>query len=82
MWTNTGLRPARLRSGQVTTTGAFALSLRAGEYFIAAIDQGGATDWMDPRFLEAASAVATRITVAWGETKSVDLSVTAIKVGR
>jgi hypothetical protein len=82
LWTSYGLRPGRLRSAQVPTSGAFTLPIRAGEYFVAAIDQGGPTDWMDPQFLEAAAAGATRITVLPGETKTVDLALTTVKVVR
>ena len=82
LWTNYGLRPGKLRSARVSTSGAYAVALRAGEYFVAAIDQGGPSDWMEPRFLEAASAGATRITVLPSETKTVDLSITTVKVAR
>ena len=82
LWTNYGLRPGRLRSAQIPTSGAYTLPIRAGEYFVAAIDQGGVTDWMDPKFLEAAAAGATRITVLPGDMKTVDLSLTTVKVAR
>jgi hypothetical protein len=80
LWTNYGLRPARLRSGQVSTSGAYGLVVPAGEYFVIALDNGAVADWMDPRFLNAAAAVATRVTVAWAETKAVDLSIANVSV--
>jgi hypothetical protein len=82
LWTNYGLRPARLRSAPFSATGAYSLVLPAGEYFVAAIDPGVAADWMDSRVLEALSATATRVTLAWGETKVIDLSMATVKAGR
>jgi hypothetical protein len=82
MWVNYGLRPSRLQSASVSPAGAYTLALPAGEYFLVAIEPGVTPDWMDPRFLEAASAAATRVTLAWGETKTTDLSIAAVKVNR
>ena len=81
LWTNYGLRPARLRSAQINTGGAFTLPIPAGDYFVVAIEQAS-TDWMDPKFLEAASALASRVPLARAENKSVDLSISTVKVGR
>jgi hypothetical protein len=35
--------------------------------------------WQDAKFLERAAAVATRFTVQWGEARSLDLTLAAIK---
>jgi len=73
-WTHFGIQPTRLRSSPVSTTGTFALrSLPAGNYFIVAVDDDQMDAWKDPAFLEAASRVATRVTLDWGETKIQDL---------
>jgi hypothetical protein len=48
-------------------------TLRPGAYFIAAVAHVENGQWLDPDFLESLRASATRITVAEGETKTVDL---------
>ena len=82
MWTNYGLRPARIKAGPISVTGTYSILLPAGEYYIASIDAGASVDVLDPRFLEAASVGATRITLTLGETKTVDLSQITVKVTR
>jgi hypothetical protein len=81
LWSGNGLRPFRIRSIRVLPAGTFAISsLPAGEYFVVAVDESLANAWQDPRFLEAASGAASRVTLAWGEAKNVDLSIRSIKV--
>jgi hypothetical protein len=36
--------------------------------------------WVDPRFLELAAAVAARVSLAWGDEKTLALKVTPIEV--
>jgi hypothetical protein len=73
-WTNFGNQPSRLRSASVATTGEFTLrTLPAGDYFLIAVDTDQSDSWKDPAFLAAASKVATKISIQWGETKTQDL---------
>jgi hypothetical protein len=51
----------------------------AGDYLVLAVDDESAERWKDPAFLEAASRVATRVSIAWGETKAQDLTVQEVR---
>jgi hypothetical protein len=73
------LRPRRFGSVATDERGAYRISgpqpfrlLPAGEYFLVAVRSIPA-NWTMPDVLEAASRVATRVAVDWGETKVVDL---------
>jgi protocatechuate 3,4-dioxygenase beta subunit len=59
-------------------TGRFNANVqRAGDYLIAAIDSIP-RDWNSPAFLESLTPIATRVTLALGEKKTVDLRVRAL----
>ena len=80
-WTNYGWSPMRLRSAPSGSTGAFTLSgLPAGEYFLIALNAVQAKSRLDPKFLAAAAAQATRISLTWGDKRAQDLVLTEVKV--
>ena len=80
LWTNFGTQPARIRALTATTTGAFFVrGLPAGDYLIVAVDDSQVERWKDPSFFDAASRVASRISIGWGETKTQDLIVQEIR---
>jgi len=54
--------------------------LPEGEYFAVAVDGSQHDAWTNPTFLEAASAVATRISLRWGDKKALDLQVSKVVV--
>lgn len=79
-WTNFGIRPLRLRASAGSTTGAYTLrNLPAGDYLLVAVRDDQIDRRHDPDFLEAASRVATRLTIGWGETKTQSLTLREIK---
>ena len=79
-WTNFGIQSAYIRSSAGSTRGAYTLrGLPAGDYLIVAVDDDLLTRWKDPAFLEAASRIATRMSIAWGDTKTLDLTVQEIR---
>jgi hypothetical protein len=79
-WSNYGFQPERLKTVTTTNLGAFRFqSLPAGDYFAIAVGPDQVDGWKDPAFLDRASRAATRLTVTWGENKSLDLRLTAIK---
>jgi hypothetical protein len=80
-WTAYGLNPLRMRPNPVGTNGAFHYqSLPAGDYFVVGVDPAQSDAWKDPRFLEAAAAVATKVTLVWGETTTVDVKMIQMHV--
>jgi hypothetical protein len=80
-WTDYGFQPARLRSVPVNNDGSYKFqNLPAGEYYLVAVDPSQADEWHDPKFLEAAAKVGTRVSLAWGETKAQDLHLVTVVV--
>jgi hypothetical protein len=80
-WTNYGWRPPRFRTTRAGPTGAFQLAqLPAGEYFLVAVNPAQIDFWSDPQFLAAASIRATRVTLAPGERKTLDVTYADIAV--
>jgi hypothetical protein len=74
-WTNRGLTPMRMGSATASRTGTYTFgSLPAGDYFVAIVDAAQYASRYEPEFFRAASAGATRVTLAWGETKTMDVS--------
>ncbi len=79
-WTKYGLTPARFKSETVTNALTYKIeNLPAGAYCVVAVDSSLMSLWQDPAQLDAASKVATKINIEWGETATVDLRLTPIK---
>ena len=73
-WTNYGWQAAGFRTTRAGSDGAFELTnVVAGEYFVVAVETTAVDRWTDQKFLTAASGVATRIVLAWGDTKTIDV---------
>ena len=80
-WINYGWSPMRLRTAPSGSSGTFAVSgLPAGEYFPIALNAAQAKSRFDPKFLAAAAAQATRISLMWGDKRAQDLVLTEVKV--
>jgi hypothetical protein len=80
-WADYGWDPILIASKAADNTGAFLMKgLPEGDYFAVAVDRSQHDAWTDPKFLQAASAVATRIALKWGEKKSLDLQVSKVVV--
>jgi hypothetical protein len=80
-WTDYGWSPTKIQSKTVDRAGAFLMrGLPEGDYFVIAVPPSQHDAWTDPRFLEAASAVATRVSLAWGDKKAIDLTVSVVSV--
>ena len=79
-WTRYGLTPVRILAVPAAgATGYRIEGLPAGKYFLVAVDRSLITAWQDPKFLERAAGVATRVELAWGQTTPVDLRLTGIR---
>ena len=75
-WLNYGSNPRRLRSVRADTKGAYTISnVPAGRYFVAAVSERLASDWQDPKFLEALANDATPIQVSDGQKLTQSLKV-------
>ena len=73
---NTGLWPTRMTSLPLRTDGTYRFTtLPAGDYFVAAIDRSRLGTWRDADALAALERQAMRVTLAWGQAITQDLTV-------
>jgi hypothetical protein len=50
-----------------------------GDYYVIGVDASLANAWQDPKFLDAAVPLATRVSLQWGESKAQDVKLVTIK---
>jgi hypothetical protein len=80
-WTNQGRNTLRIVTGLSSADGLVSFArLPAGDYCVVAVTPSKANSWVDPAFLAAASTVATRVSVGWGETRVVSLKVETVVI--
>ena len=78
-WVELSAYPRRLRDVRASSDGSyFVADLPAGEYLVAAAPQA-AFDWSLPNFFERFRSVATRVTLAEGEGRLLDLRISQVK---
>lgn len=71
---NTGTQPTTLVSAVAGESGNFWLAgMPPGDYLVAAVPQALLHDWRSPARLEEFERVATRTTVRWGQTVTLEL---------
>jgi hypothetical protein len=73
LWKDFGPQPRRIQSTIAVGEGYQIFDLPAGEYFVIAADISFLDGWHDPRFFEVAAPLATRLTLEWGESSTLDL---------
>jgi len=78
-WSRYGLRPTRIGSASVSSSGSYRIDLPAGEYFVLAVPAAQNRLWQDPKRLAAASAVATRVKLGWDEKRTETLTLKEVK---
>lgn len=81
LWADWGWEPMWLKSTSSGGDGAFTVTnLRAGEYFAVAVSRELKDAWTQPKVLAAASVVATRFTLRWGDKQTLDLQLKELVV--
>jgi hypothetical protein len=79
-WTNGGAAPRRLKSRRASAKGTYSFTgVPPGDYFVIAVDDRLCANWTDPARLDAFSRAATRVTVALGEQKGIDLRAEVVR---
>lgn len=79
-WTEYGLMPVEIRTATPAASGIFRMpTLPAGEYYVVAFDTARSRSWQEAGFFAQAQRSATRISLDWGKTATVDLSVVRIQ---
>jgi hypothetical protein len=79
-WGDAGPNSRRFRTARVGAQGEFAISgIPAGDYYIVAVPEDQAADWRDPAMLDALARVATQLSIADGDTRSVALQVKSVQ---
>ena len=73
-WSNYGPGARRMRSTRTSASGEYSFtSLPAGDYYVVAIPDEHAVDWQDTGSLDLIARMATRLTIAEGDQRTVDL---------
>ena len=79
-WSGPTIQPRRLQTANPDGAGAFTLlNLPPGDYFVAAIPAERSSLWQDPKFLDVISRSATRVSLAQGESRSLDLRTVVVR---
>lgn len=74
------LNPRRARSVRTSKTGTYSIQgLPPGEYNVVAVGSTSTREWQDPKFLEAAAPLATRVTILDGDKKTQDLRTSRLR---
>ena len=79
-WEHYGLSPPRIKTVLVSSARTYRVeSLPAGTYYAVAVPSAQVNAWQEPEFFKHAQGVATRVTIGWGEQKTIDLTGTDIR---
>jgi len=74
VWTDAGVAPSFLKSTQSSSDGSYnIMSLRAGEYFVVAIDRQELFNSFSVEALTRLSRRAVRVSLDWGDHKTIDV---------
>jgi hypothetical protein len=79
-WSRYGLTPLTIAVASFLGPRYSLTGLPPGDYFVVAVDAASGGAWRDPAWLEAASRIATRVTLKWEEPVTVDLSLSRVQV--
>lgn len=78
-WSNFGFNPPLIRSVYTAPDGSYRIDgLPGGDYLVVAVPANNRMAWLEPGFFGRAASLASRVTLDWGETESVSLSVVTV----
>jgi hypothetical protein len=79
-WTGYGLTPVRIMAAPMSATTGYQLrGLPPGDYYLVAVELAQITAWQDPKFLERAAGVATRVKLGLNQPQITDLKLARIR---
>jgi hypothetical protein len=79
-WTADGMAPRRFKMARANARGEFGISaLPPGDYYVAAVPEEQTDGWRAPAILDALARVATLVTIADGEHKTVAITMHEIQ---
>lgn len=79
-WSNFGFNPPSIKSVFTDSAGIFRIDgLPAGDYLVVAVSAAERMAWLEPGFFRRIAALATRVSVGWGETGNANLSLVAVR---
>lgn len=79
-WENAGTAPRRLKTTRANDRREFGLSsVPPGDYYAIAVPEEQVTDWRDPKTLEALARLATQVSIAEGEHKTIELRIKEVR---
>jgi len=79
-WSNYGLNPTRLKSVLTTTDGRYRVDgLPAGEYYLLAVPASQERAWLDPAFLAARAAQASRVRIDRSDSQVFDVALGVVR---
>jgi protocatechuate 3,4-dioxygenase beta subunit len=74
-WSDYGANPRRVRSTHAARNGSYTISgLPPGEYCLVAIHEDITSDWQDPRLLDGLARSGSRVRLAEGDARLLDLT--------
>jgi hypothetical protein len=79
-WSQYGFTPLTIKAASFVGPRYSLTGLPPGEYYVVAVDAAFGDAWRDPAWLDAASHVATRVTLKWEEPVTIDLSLSRVQV--
>jgi len=79
LWTGVGFNPTLIKTTLADENGQFTLKpFPAGDYCVLAVPREERRDWLEPGYFERAVAVATRVTLGWGDQRAMSLSIVRV----
>ena len=78
-WSSYGFRPSQILSVPVSTAGRYSTTVPEGDYYVIAVNHTLADAWHDPAFFEKVAPSASRVTVTWGDKKTLDLKMSEVR---